>query len=67
MRSDSLTVVTSEPLDQDLVGKIAAGLGEITLYAATVPDQPPGQANQAGEKDSGGKVNFSYTAKGKNG
>ena len=45
VRSDSLTVVTSEPLDQDLVGKIAAGLGEITLYAATVPDQPPGQAN----------------------
>ena len=66
VRSDSLTVVTSEPLDQDLVGKIAAGLGEITLYAATVPDQPLGQANPADGKD-GGKVNFSYSAKGKNG
>jgi sigma-B regulation protein RsbU (phosphoserine phosphatase) len=67
VRSDSLTVVTSEPLDQDLVGKIAAGLGEITLFAATVPDHPLGQANAAGEKDSGEKTNFSYNAKGKNG
>jgi sigma-B regulation protein RsbU (phosphoserine phosphatase) len=67
VRSDSLTVVTSEPLDQDLVGKIAAGLGEITLYAATTPDRPIGQANPAGEKDSSGKANFSYNAKGKNG
>ncbi len=67
VRSDSLTVVTSEPLDQDLVGKIAAGLGEITLFAATVPDHPLGQANPAGEKDSGEKTNFSYNAKGKNG
>jgi phosphoserine phosphatase RsbU/P len=67
VRSDSLTVVTSEPLDQDLVGKIAASLGEITLFAATVPDHPLGQANPAGEKDSGGKTNFSYNAKGKNG
>ena len=42
-RSNSLTVVTSEPLDQDLVGKIAADLGEITLYAGTVPDESSGQ------------------------
>jgi phosphoserine phosphatase RsbU/P len=67
VRSDSLTVVTSEPLDQDLVGKIAASLGEITLFAATVPDHPLGQANPAGEKDAGGKTNFSYNAKSKNG
>ncbi len=33
IRSENLTVVTSEPLDQDLVGKIAADLGQITLYA----------------------------------
>ena len=31
-----LTVVTSEPFDKELVGKIAAGLGEITLYAAGI-------------------------------
>jgi sigma-B regulation protein RsbU (phosphoserine phosphatase) len=67
VRSASLTVVTSEPLDQDLVGKIAASLGEITLYAAMVPEHPLGQVNPAGEKDSGGKTNFSYNAKGKNG
>jgi phosphoserine phosphatase RsbU/P len=67
VRSDSLTVVTSEPLDQDLVGKIAASLGEITLYAAMVPEHPLGQVNPAGEKDSGGKTSFSYNAKGKNG
>jgi phosphoserine phosphatase RsbU/P len=30
--SNALTVVTSEPFDKDLVGKIAADLGEITLY-----------------------------------
>jgi phosphoserine phosphatase RsbU/P len=29
---NKLTVVTSEPFDKDLVGKIAEGLGEITLY-----------------------------------
>jgi phosphoserine phosphatase RsbU/P len=37
--SDKLMVVTSEPLDQDLVAEIAASLGEITLYAAGIgPD-----------------------------
>lgn len=30
--SSKLTVVTSEPFDKELVGKIAEGLGEITLY-----------------------------------
>ena len=30
--SSNLTVVTSEPFDKDLVGKIASNLGEITLY-----------------------------------
>ena len=40
VRATSLTVVTSEPLDKDLVGKIAADLGEITLYPS--PDEPPG-------------------------
>ncbi len=32
--SDKLTVVTSEPFDKDLVGKIASDLGEITLYTS---------------------------------
>ncbi len=34
---EKLTVVTSEPLDKDLVAEIAANLGEITLYAAGIP------------------------------
>ncbi len=35
--STNLTVVTSEPFDQELVGKIAANLGEITLFAPGTP------------------------------
>jgi phosphoserine phosphatase RsbU/P len=66
VRADSLTVVTSEPLDQDLVGKIAADLGEITLYAGTSPDESPAPVNPAGEKDSGLKTNFSFDAKSNN-
>jgi sigma-B regulation protein RsbU (phosphoserine phosphatase) len=39
--SNSLTVVTSEPFDKDLVGKIAQNLGEITLYTAGIGlDEP---------------------------
>jgi sigma-B regulation protein RsbU (phosphoserine phosphatase) len=34
VRSDQLTVVSSEELDKDLVQEIAADLGEITLYAS---------------------------------
>lgn len=40
LRSTKLTVVTSEPFDENLVGNIAADLGEITLYASGVtPDE----------------------------
>jgi sigma-B regulation protein RsbU (phosphoserine phosphatase) len=51
--SNRLTVVTSEPFDKELVGKIAEGLGEITLYT-TGQDQisPKQQATAtAGAKD----------------
>jgi sigma-B regulation protein RsbU (phosphoserine phosphatase) len=34
--TEKLTVVISEPLDQNLVADIAANLGEITLYAAGI-------------------------------
>ena len=33
---EKLTVVTSEPLDRNLLSEIAANLGEITLYAAGI-------------------------------
>jgi phosphoserine phosphatase RsbU/P len=36
VESNTLTVVTSEPFDKELVGKIAANLGEITLYGPGV-------------------------------
>ncbi len=67
IRSSSLTVVTSEPLDQDLIGKIAADLGEITLYSGTTPDESPGQVNPAGDKDAGSKKTYSFNAKSTNG
>jgi phosphoserine phosphatase RsbU/P len=39
--SNRLTVVTSEPFDKELVGKIAQGLGEITLYTTGEDEKPP--------------------------
>ena len=38
--SSQLTVVTSEPFDKELVGKIAEGLGEITLYTSGEDEKP---------------------------
>ncbi len=50
VRSEKLTVVTSEPLDKDLVGKIAQNLGEITLdESATPPGETPEQPGSAGD------------------
>jgi sigma-B regulation protein RsbU (phosphoserine phosphatase) len=51
--SNRLTVVTSEPFDKDLVGKIAEGLGEITLYTTAEDQSPPKQQAPAtaGAKD----------------
>jgi phosphoserine phosphatase RsbU/P len=45
--SKTLTVVTSEPFDQELVGKIAADIGEITLFASELPHE-----NGNGKQDS---------------
>ena len=47
--ANKLTVVTSEPFDKELVGKIAADLGEITLYTAGIDAGrwPAGTANTA--------------------
>jgi sigma-B regulation protein RsbU (phosphoserine phosphatase) len=45
--SNTLTVVTSEPFDKDLVGKIAQNLGEITLYTAGISlDEPSPKPDQ---------------------
>src|SRR6266852_6419745 len=47
-----LTVISSEPLDRNLLEKVAAGLGEITLYASgfdsrTTGTQPPAAADSS--------------------
>jgi sigma-B regulation protein RsbU (phosphoserine phosphatase) len=44
---EKLTVVTSEPLDQNLMANIAANLGEITLYAAGIGQDNDGQKQTA--------------------
>ncbi|HZE28334.1 MAG TPA: SpoIIE family protein phosphatase [Terriglobales bacterium] len=62
VRSGKLTVVSSEPLDQELVQEIAANLGEITLYTVGLdlrgpsnthaPDSAP--AKSASDSNSAG-------------
>jgi sigma-B regulation protein RsbU (phosphoserine phosphatase) len=48
--SGKLTLVTSEPFDKQLVGKIAEDLGEITVFkAAVTPDDRGKQANSSSE------------------
>jgi len=46
--SNKLTVMTSELFDKELVGKIAAGLGEITLYNAVIKPETPTGAGVSG-------------------
>ena len=60
---DKLTVVTSEPLDKDLVADIAANLGEITLYAAgiSLDDTRHNQENQGAVKENSVKSDLSAT------
>jgi phosphoserine phosphatase RsbU/P len=41
IRSEGLTVITSEPLDKALVEKLASTLGEVTLYAAGITGEEP--------------------------
>lgn len=49
VKNGKLTVISSQPLDQDLVEKIAEGLGEITLYATTfeIPQKGPPSQRQS--------------------
>ena len=70
--AEKLTVVSSEPLDKNMVADIAANLGEITLYAAGISlgdnqkDERPENATKSSspkasdsvgpEKDKGGIV-----------
>lgn len=63
--ANKLTVVTSEPFDKELVGKIAAGLGEITLYASGIALEDGAQG--ADSPSSGGESNASPAAATKSG
>jgi sigma-B regulation protein RsbU (phosphoserine phosphatase) len=53
--SKTLVVVTSEPLDRELVGKIAADMGEISLS----DDSGGGAGNKTPPQNSGLKINAS--------
>ncbi len=58
--SNKLTVVTSEPFDKELVGKIAANLGEITLYTSGISlDEPPAKQGQSSTSPNSA-VTYSY-------
>jgi sigma-B regulation protein RsbU (phosphoserine phosphatase) len=59
--TSKLTVVTSEPFDKELVGKIAADLGEITLYASGITlDQTPSKpAGAPGDPPPASRVTVS--------
>jgi sigma-B regulation protein RsbU (phosphoserine phosphatase) len=61
VKSSTLTVVTSEPFDKDLVGTIAADLGEITVFPLGVmfdqrAPKPPGSSASAGSKTAAGST-----------
>lgn len=49
---NKLTVVTSEPFDKDLVGKIAVGLGEIRLYAPVIQAEGGASGQKTATKKS---------------
>jgi phosphoserine phosphatase RsbU/P len=51
--NSKLTVVTSEPFDQELVGKIAKDLGEITLYITRWSLNDAGNENNENAKADG--------------
>jgi phosphoserine phosphatase RsbU/P len=61
--STNLTVVTSEPFDSELVGRIAADLGEITLLAPGAPTEPNPSRTEASASatDAGPHSSLSVT------
>jgi sigma-B regulation protein RsbU (phosphoserine phosphatase) len=58
-RPQKLLVVSSEPLDEDLVEEIAPALGEITLYATTPAPAPGSKESPANPPNKNGiKISF---------
>jgi sigma-B regulation protein RsbU (phosphoserine phosphatase) len=69
MGSKTLTVVTSEPFDRDLVGNIAADLGEITVSPSGLSFDESGskrEQNKSGQPDSGPGTRWENPALNKN-
>src|SRR5882724_7348655 len=62
VHSETLTVVSSEALDQDLLQEIAANLGEITLYTIGLDLPEPSNNNPAGKSGDNSKSATSDTA-----
>ena len=63
LKSGQLTVVTSEPFDKELVGKIAATLGEITLYMSKIDtDEAPAKPGEKPSSPSDGLHTAASTA-----
>jgi phosphoserine phosphatase RsbU/P len=62
MGPKTLTVITSEPFDKELLGKIAADMGEITL----LDDSGITHVNKSGVKDSGQPTGSSLNTETKN-
>src|SRR5882762_489783 len=48
LSAEKLAVVTTEPLDKELIGKIATNLGEITFYAAGIENAPAALPSNGG-------------------
>ena len=57
-RSGKLLVVSSEPLDEDLVQEIAPELGEITLYSTTTEAAPVSKDSRAPATKNGIRISF---------
>ena len=61
--SSQLTVVTSEPFDKELVGAIAADLGEITLYSRGITRDDSSSKTEAVSGSSAGNVQAGVSGK----
>ncbi len=46
--ANRLVVITSEPFDKELVGKIAADMGEITLFTSDLPQETKSELHESG-------------------
>lgn len=65
-RNDNLLVVSSEPIDEDLVDEIAPALGEITLYSTEEKPSADSSSN-GGEPSTKNGIHISFAPEGASG